>query len=75
MYCVTRQWKCASSVIEIGDRCATFLQQMYDDVVTACVNVVLVLNVPGVTGYACPSQVIVSFFDNMLVMLNKSAQD
>ncbi len=77
MYCVARQWKCASSFIEIGGRCATFLQQMYDDVVTACVNVVhfLLLNFPVVTGDACPSQVIVSIIDIMLVLLNKSAQD
>ena len=67
---------CKYSVIGIGGRCATFLQQMYDDVVTARVNVVyfLLLNFPGVTGYACLSQVIVSFIDIMLVMLNKSAQ-
>ena len=69
--------KCASSVIEIGSQCAKCLHQMYDDVVTACVNVVyfLLLNFPGVSGYACPSQVIVSFIDIMLVMLNKSAQN
>ena len=34
---------CKYSVIEIGGRCATFLQQMYDDVVTACVNVMYFL--------------------------------
>ena len=44
MYCVARQWKFAISVIGIGGRCAKFLQQMYDDVVTAwCVNVVYFL--------------------------------
>ena len=43
MYCVARQWKFAISVIEIGGRCANFLKQMYDDVVTACVNVVYFL--------------------------------
>ena len=44
MHCVARQGKFASSVInETGGQCAKFLQQMYDDVVTACVNVVYFL--------------------------------
>ena len=73
MYFVARQWKCVSSIIEIGGRFANFLQQMYDDVVTACVNVVyfLLLNFPGVTGYACPLVLVrYSIYRSIAILVN-----